>query len=274
MFSVSLCLCLSLCLSLPRAVVGLLLLPAHVLHLGLRLRLCLLLVAARRVGLAVPTVRAAAIVELWVSLDERQLTHGIHARDEDAARLSLEALLHGVAVLVHLPLEVASRLVRLGEQREVGRVVHHAHAEAGEDGLVAAALVLVDEGARAMLVVVEVAAALIALLLAHAVELALGQPIRVGVEHLALVHLILHHVLLALNLLSRLLRLQRGLLSAAHLLQDLILFVADDVAPALAPQHRLVELLHHPRHQRVARAPKARCRVVARVADRVADGHF
>ena len=239
------------------------------LHLGLRLRL--LLVAARRVGLAVPTVRAAAVAVFWVGLDERQLTHGIHARDEDAARLSLEALLHGVAVLVHLPLQVASRLVRLGEKREVGRVVHHTHAEAGEDGLVAAALVLVDERARAVLLVVEIAAALVALLLAHAVELALGQPIRVGVEHLALVHFIRHDILLPHDLLSRLLRLQSRLLSAAHVLQGLILFVTDDVAPGL---YRLVELLHHAPYQRVARAPKARCRVVARVADRVADGHF
>ena len=240
----------------------------------LRLRLRLLLVAARRVRVAATTVRAAAIIELWIGLDKRQLSHRVHATHEDAARLSLEALLHGVAVLVHLPLEVAHRLVRLAEQREVGRVIHHAHAEAGEDGLIAAALVLVDERASTVLVVVEVAATLVPLLLTHAVELALGQPISVSVEHLALVHLIRHDLLLALNLLSRLLRLDSRLLDAAHLLQNLILFVTDDIAPALSTQHGLVELLHHARHQRVARAPKARRRIVTGVTVCVADSHF
>ena len=241
--------------------------------LRLLLRL-LLLVAARRVGVAATTVRAATIVELWVGLNERQLAHRVHAAHEDTARLSLQDLLHGVALIVHLPFQIAHRLVRLGQERKVRRVIHHAHAEAGEDRLVAAALVLVDKRARAVLLVVEVAAAVVALLLTHAVELALGQPVRVGVEHLALVHLVLHHIILALDLLDRLLLLQSRLLSAAHLLQGLILFVTDDVAPALPTQHRLVELLHHARHQRVARALKARRRIVTGVADRVADSHF
>jgi len=210
---------------------------------------------------------AARVRVLGIALHEDEVARRIHARHEEAARLALEGLLHRVAVLLHLPLHVTARRVGLLEQREVGCVVHHLHAEAGKDGHIRRALIRVDERARAVLLVVQEAAAVIALLLTHAVELALSQPIRRGVKLLAQAHRVVDDALLALNLLSRLLLLQRSLLSRAHHLERIHLGVVEDVAPALPTKHGLVELPHDARHQRVVAAADAGRREVASVAD-------
>ena len=173
-------------------------------------------VAARRVRVATTAVRTAVVAILWVRLDEHQVARRVHAGHEEAARLLLQAHLHRVALLLHLPLHIAARRIGLLEQREVARVVYHLHAEASEDSLIAAALVLVDERARAVLLVMEIAAALIALLLAHAVELALGNAVRRGVELLTQVHRVVHDALGALRLVRHLLGLQRSLLGLSH----------------------------------------------------------
>ena len=255
---------------LPCAVVSLLIQEAGVLLQGLIAEP----VAASGVGLAAITVRAPCVRILWVHLRERQVARGIHARHEDTTRLFLEGHLHRVAILLHLPLHVSSRSVRLLQQRDVGGVVDHLYAKAGKDLLVVAALILVDERARAMLLVVQIAAAVVALLLAHAVELALRHAIRRRVELLAEIDLVVNDVLVALNLLERLLGSKRSLLSTAHLLKRLRLSVKNDVAPELAVQHALVELLHKLRHlilaahEKVARARDGQPREIASIADR------
>ena len=175
-------------------------------------------VAAPRVLLALSAIAAAVVAVLWVRLHEGEAARRIHTGHEEAAGLLLESHLHGVAVLLHLELQVAARRICFLEKRDVDAVIDHLHAKAAKDRDVGVALIRVDKGARAMLLVMQIAAAVIALLLAHPIELARRHTVGRGVELLAQIDLVVNQALGALSFLERLLLLQHRLLSGAHLL--------------------------------------------------------
>jgi len=169
-------------------------------------------------------------------------------------------------------------------EREVALRIHAGHPDALacldthrlKDASVVG-LLWVDERARALLLLVHPAAALLVLPLAGEIELALRHAVSVGVEHLALIDLIRDEASGPLSIGRDHRGGALGQLGGGEACRDGGLLIEDEVAPAgAAALQSVTELLHDAAAERVLRADDARAHaiVVTDVAVNCDDSHL